>query len=109
MTISLHTIIPILNANFQGIESVIHFDTISIDSRSLQNNNKTLFFALVGPNNDAHVYIEDLISKEVKNFVVTHIPEGLKGKANFLLVENTLIALQQFASYYRNLFDFPII
>lgn len=109
MTISLHTIIPILNANFQGIESVIHFDTISIDSRSLQNNNKTLFFALVGPNNDAHVYIEDLISKEVKNFVVTHIPEGLKGKANFLLVENTLIALQQFAVYYRNLFDFPII
>ena len=76
MTISLHTIIPVLNADYQGIETVINFDTISIDSRSLQNNNKTLFFALVGPNNDAHLYIEDLISKNVKNFVVTHIPEG---------------------------------
>jgi alanine racemase len=109
LTISLHTIISILNANFQGIDKNIYFDTISIDSRSLQNNNKTLFFALVGPNNDAHVYIEDLISKEVKNFVVTHIPEGLKDKANFLLVENTLVALQKFAIYYRNLFHFPII
>ena len=104
MTISLHTIISILNANYQGIDKDIYFDTISIDSRSLQNNNKTLFFALVGPNNDAHVYIKDLISKDVKNFVVTHIPEGLKDKANFLIVENTLVALQQFAIYYRDLF-----
>jgi alanine racemase len=109
LTISLHNIISILNANFQGIETVINFDNVSIDSRSLQNNNKTLFFALVGPNNDAHVYIEDLISKDVKNFVVTHIPEGLKDKANFLIVENTLVSLQKFAIYYRDLFHFPII
>ena len=109
MTISLHHIIPILDANFQGIDSTICFNNISIDSRSLQNNESTLFFAIVGPNNDAHIYIEDLISKSVKNFVVTHIPEGLKGKANFLIVNNTLVALQKFASYYRDLFHFPII
>ena len=30
-------------------------NTISIDSRSLQNNAGTLFFALVGKNNDAHL------------------------------------------------------
>ena len=109
MTISLHNIIPILKANFQGIDENIYFNNISIDSRSLQNNESTLFFALVGPNNDAHIYIEDLISKGVKNFVVTHIPEALKDKANFLIANNTLVALQKFASYYRNLFHFPVI
>ncbi|WP_166778519.1 bifunctional UDP-N-acetylmuramoyl-tripeptide:D-alanyl-D-alanine ligase/alanine racemase [Flavobacterium psychrophilum] len=109
MTISLHNIIPILDANFQGIDENIYYDTISIDSRSLQNNENTLFFALVGPNNDAHIYIGDLISKGVKNFVVTYIPKRLTGKANFLIVKNTLVALQIFARYYRNLFHFPII
>ncbi|WP_395047482.1 bifunctional UDP-N-acetylmuramoyl-tripeptide:D-alanyl-D-alanine ligase/alanine racemase [Flavobacterium sp.] len=109
MTISLNNIIPILNANFQGIETDIHINNISIDSRSLQNNENTLFFAIVGPNNDAHIYIGDLISKGVKNFVVTYIPKRLNDKANFIVVENTLVALQKFASYYRNLFHFPII
>ncbi|MFE3847174.1 bifunctional UDP-N-acetylmuramoyl-tripeptide:D-alanyl-D-alanine ligase/alanine racemase [Flavobacterium sp. LB3P45] len=84
-------------------------DGISIDSRSLQNGSQTLFFALVGANNDAHLYIENLIEKGVGNFVVTHIPVDCIGKANFLIVENTLLALQQFASYYRSLFDFPVI
>jgi alanine racemase len=44
----------------------------------------------------------------VQNFVV-HIPEGCADKANFLIVENTLDALQQFAAYYRSRFHFPVI
>ena len=84
-------------------------NTISIDSRSLQNNAGTLFFALVGANNDAHIYIGEEIEKGVRNFVVHFIPVHLEKKANFLVVENTTIALQKLASYYRNTFDFPII
>jgi len=84
-------------------------DNVSIDSRSLQNNKNTLFFALVGPNNDAHIYIKSLIEKGVQNFVVTHIPEGLSDKVTFFVVENTLDALQQFAAYHRSLFKFPVI
>jgi alanine racemase len=83
--------------------------SVSIDSRSLQNSDSTLFFAIVGPNNDAHSYIKDLIEKGVQNFVVRYIPEGYSERANFLVVDDTLIALQQFAGYYRNLFDFPVI
>jgi alanine racemase len=41
----------------------------------LQNSEHTLFFALVGPNNDAHAYIEDLING-VQNFVVLRIPDA---------------------------------
>ena len=84
-------------------------NTISIDSRSLQNNVGTLFFALVGPNNDAHTYIGEEIEKGVRNFVVHFIPVHLEKKANFLVVENTTVALQKLASYYRNTFVFPII
>lgn len=98
-----------MDAKWLGINPEATIDNISIDSRSLQNNSHTLFFALVGPNNDAHNYIEDLMGIGVQNFVVTHIPEECENRANFLVVENTLVALQQFAAYYRSLFEFPII
>jgi alanine racemase len=75
-------------SSFVGNAAAIKLDNISIDSRSLQNGVQTLFFALVGPNNDAHAYIKELIAVGVQNFVVT-IPEGCKGNANFFVVENT--------------------
>ncbi len=90
-----------------GVDFLIN--NVSIDSRSLQNNRNTLFFALVGPNNDAHTYIGEEIEKGVRNFVVQHIPTNLESKANFLVVENTNLALQKLSSYYRSTFNFPII
>ncbi|RKR09893.1 UDP-N-acetylmuramoyl-tripeptide--D-alanyl-D-alanine ligase [Flavobacterium sp. 90] len=109
MSINLKSLIPVLNAKWIGSDTDIFVDHISIDSRSLQNGSQTLFFALSGVNNDAHLYIPELIEKGVQNFVVQYIPENSAGKANFLLVENSLDALQKFASYYRDLFDFPVI
>ena len=108
MSLKIQHIIPEIQAVFHG-NSDSEIDNVSIDSRSLQNNSGTLFFALSGANNDAHQYIENLISKGVLNFVVNHIPNNLEGKANFLVVENTLNALQDFASFYRKSFHFPII
>ncbi|AWK07370.1 bifunctional UDP-N-acetylmuramoyl-tripeptide:D-alanyl-D-alanine ligase/alanine racemase [Flavobacterium crocinum] len=109
MSLNLKSLISVLNAKCEGLENDVFIDHISIDSRSLQNGSQTLFFALTGVNNDAHLFIPDLIEKGVQNFVVHYIPKELPGKANFLVVENTLDALQEFAAYYRNLFHFPII
>ena len=86
MNLSLKNSSQILNAKTFSSNLAFEIDNISIDSRSLQNNEKTLFFALVGPNNDAHFYIKELIAKNVRNFVVEKIPENLKGEANFLVV-----------------------
>jgi alanine racemase len=54
------------------------------------------------------MHTSELIAVGVQNFVVTHIPEGCKGNANFFVVENT-------TRFYKNLqpiiaaFKFPII
>ncbi|MGL2965599.1 bifunctional UDP-N-acetylmuramoyl-tripeptide:D-alanyl-D-alanine ligase/alanine racemase [Flavobacterium sp. XGLA_31] len=109
MTLTIRNIVPIIKAHWVGQNDVAVIDYISIDSRSLQNAENTLFFAISGPNHDGHVYIEELIGKGVQHFVVNHIPSTVAGKANFLVVENTLDALQKFAAYYRSLFEFPII
>ncbi|RYJ41612.1 bifunctional UDP-N-acetylmuramoyl-tripeptide:D-alanyl-D-alanine ligase/alanine racemase [Flavobacterium beibuense] len=109
MSIKTQDIIKAVNPRFEGIQPDMEIDNVSIDSRSLQNNAGTLFFALPGQNRDGHYYIPELIAKGVLNFVVTHIPADSKGKANFFVVEDTLKALQDFAVYYRNLFSFPVI
>ena len=109
MNIPIQKIITLLEAEFVGNPKEAIIDAVAIDSRSLQNSSTTLFFALVGPNNDAHSYIKEVVEKGVQYFVVTHIPEGCQGKANFLILNNTLEALQLFAAYYRSLFDFPVI
>jgi alanine racemase len=109
VTLSIRNIIPIIKAKFVGINDIAIIDAVSIDSRSLQNSESTLFFAIIGPNNDGHHYVSQLIESGVVNFVVSYIPSNLQGKANFLVVENTLQALQTFAATYRSNFDFPII
>lgn len=109
MNLSIKTIVTQINAGFSGKIDDVFIENISIDSRSLQNNENTLFFALIGHNNDAHHFIEKLLAENVRNFVVSTIPVGLDGKANFLLVDNTLVALQTLAAYYRSLFQFPVI
>jgi Alr-MurF fusion protein len=109
LSLPIKNIIPVIHAKWFGTDETCLIDNVSIDSRSLQNNNGTLFFALVGHNHDGHQYIPDLIETGVQHFVVNRIPEKVAHKANFLLVENTLVALQQFAAFYRKQFDFPII
>jgi len=109
MSINLKKIVTVLDAEWAGSDSDVWIDHISIDSRSLQNGSQTLFFALSGVNNDAHLFILELIENGVQNFVVEYIPENCTDKANFLVVKNTLNALQEFAAYYRSFFDFPVI
>lgn len=96
-------------ANINFSNSKIEFEHVSIDSRSLQNGSATLFFCLRGQNNDAHIFIESLIEKGVQHFVVENIPESVKGKAHFCIVENTTIALQNLAKAYKNQFQIETI
>ncbi|HEX8562808.1 MAG TPA: bifunctional UDP-N-acetylmuramoyl-tripeptide:D-alanyl-D-alanine ligase/alanine racemase [Flavobacterium sp.] len=109
MTVTLQNIIPVIGARVAGPAAHQVIDSISIDSRSLQNGANTLFFALSGPNNDAHNYIPELLQEGVRSFVVNTVPDELSEKATFLIVGNTLEALQQFAAWYRSKFDFPVI
>ena len=109
MTFSITNIISQIQAEKVGNFEDFIIENISIDSRSMQNNSGTLFFALKGQNHDAHDYIDVLIQKDVLHFVVEYIPEKVKGKANFLVVKDTSATLQETAKYYRNLFHFPII
>jgi UDP-N-acetylmuramyl pentapeptide synthase len=89
--------------------SVAVFESISIDSRSLQNGDKTLFFALPGKQHDGHAYIPDLIKKGVCHFVVSKLPKEIPQHIHFIVVENVLAALQKLAAAHRSRFELPVI
>ena len=89
-----------LNAELLGDKNSL-IDKLSIDSRTLDKNSKTLFFALKTSKNDGHKYIGELIDRGVNNFVVEKIPVQKKSKTNFLVVENSLVALQKLAKWKR--------
>ncbi len=81
------------------------------DSRQVFFPAETLFFALLTKNNDGHKYVEELYEQGVRNFVVSHLLPEWDGyaDANFLIVTNTLNALQRIAAYHRKRFDIPVI
>ncbi|MCE1198758.1 MAG: bifunctional UDP-N-acetylmuramoyl-tripeptide:D-alanyl-D-alanine ligase/alanine racemase [Marinilabiliales bacterium] len=84
---------------------------LSFDSRTILYGKETLFFALKSGNNDGHRFIQDALEKEVGCFVVERIPDALDKKedVSFILVENTLLALQQLAASHRRHFSYPVV
>jgi len=62
VTLTISSIIPVIKAKSIGKTNIGIIETVSIDSRSLQNSEATLFFALKGPNHDGHKFIPELIN-----------------------------------------------
>lgn len=81
------------------------------DSRKLSNPTESLFFAIKTKNTDAHRFVDGLYDAGVRNFIVTEINPNwsVYTDANFLLVPNSLHALQKIAAYHRDRFDIPVI
>jgi Alr-MurF fusion protein len=95
----------------ENIDDSIVIRHLLIDSRKLTNIEGCLFFALVTRRNDGHKYITDLYQKGVRLFVVNHIPEHLELTEDviFIVVKDTLKALQQLCSMHRKQFSIPVI
>ena len=81
------------------------------DSRSLIFTDETLFFALRSTSNDGHRYVHDLYNRGVRHFVVSDYAPDFESMddANFLIVNDTLVALQQLAAFHRNHFSLPVV
>ena len=80
------------------------------DSRSLSFAEETMFFALRSKRNDGHRYIQELYKRGVRNFVVDTTPSDSNYEdANFLVVPDTLAALQRLAERHRDEFQIPVI
>jgi alanine racemase len=88
----------------------MEIENLLIDSRKFSAVHGSLFFALKGRQRDGHLFIEELYKRGLRNFVIsTPTDHHSFPGANFLLVSNTLEALQQLAAYHRSRFSIPVI
>ncbi len=81
------------------------------DSRLIIVPENTLFFALKSQRNDGSRYIKNLYDKGVRAFIVEKTSDisDIGSDATFILVDNTLKALQKIANYHRKQFNIPIV
>lgn len=108
--ISLKKIAGIVGGKIYGNREAIVSDLL-YDSRRIISPSGSLFFALVGERQNGHNHIDELYRNNVRSFVVSQLPDGIKKykDAGFILVSNTLSALQKLAEYNRNLFKGKLI
>jgi alanine racemase len=86
---------------------------ILTDSRFLSKPSETLFVAIKGNQHDGHLFIPELISKGVTEFLISDEwaaanPEILK-KATFITARNPVTALQKIARKHREKFSIPVV
>ena len=102
------TISKLVDGKFEG-DKAASINRISIDSRTRFAGEGTLFIALKGENRDGHNFIKDAFDKGVRNFLVEKSFSSSLKSANFIVVNDTLVALQLWAQQHRLKFNIPIV
>lgn len=111
MRYSIEKVTTLIGAHRYGVANA-DIQWVLTDSRSLCFPEETLFFAIRTARNDGHRYIHTLYSGGVRNYVVQQLPEDFQTAypdANFLKVDNSLVALQRLAERHRDTFNIPIV
>ena len=107
MKYSIQKISQIIDAQILVLSNApTNIEYLALDSRRLSFPNESIFFALVGVRNDAHLYLSQAYQAGVRNFVISkNIDFQYFPQANFLKVADTLRALQQLAAFHRAQFE----
>lgn len=111
MTYTLENIASIVEGKIvgNGDKSIVIKDLL-FDSRLLISPENTLFFSLKSNRNNGNKYIDELYGKGVRSFVVDNVvSESSIVDAAFIIVDDTLKALQKLAANCRDNYDIPIV
>ncbi|MCP3932624.1 MAG: bifunctional UDP-N-acetylmuramoyl-tripeptide:D-alanyl-D-alanine ligase/alanine racemase [Bacteroidetes bacterium] len=80
----------------------VEIANILLDSRKISFPDTSLFFAVKGKRHDGHNYISEVYEAGVRNFVISkRVSTDQFPGSNFLLVKDTITALQDLAAYHR--------
>lgn len=111
--ISVNQVFSIVGGDLHGPVSSpeLFISSVAIDSRTIFDPESSLFFALKTERNDGQRYISDLVHAGVRAFVVNDFyGEFLKyTDCYFIVVPDTLVALQKLAAWNRSQYDIPVV
>lgn len=101
---SLLALAEVVGATVVGRAEGIRVEHLAIDSRKPMSHGQTLFVALRGERHDGHTYVPELARQGHRSFLVEEVPsewEALWPDAVFLVVRDSLDALQRLAAWHR--------
>ena len=102
---------PVLPPEPSGGKKNPGISQLLIDSRISPVPAGALFFALKGQRHDGHNYVADLYRRGIRAFVVSEMRQEFRElpEAGFVVVKDTLLALQELARHHREKFLCPVI
>ena len=119
LTKVIQAIEPLQVIGNTGNLQLAHIHHLLVDSRLLGNEAQaTLFFAIQTKQNNGAKYVPELIQRGVRCFVIekfnpefSKLSRLLNAPENpvFIVVNDTISALQQLATYKRSLYNGPVI
>lgn len=102
---SLNKIAKIVDGKVYG-DGSIEIQHLYTDTRKIQEKENAMFFALVTSKDDGHKHIPQAEKLGLSAFVVSQKP---KTKCSYILVKDSLRALQALTKKHRDHFKIPII
>lgn len=106
-----------LFSNLENITNgrILHFfhdqelTALLFDSRKATVTNGAVFFAVSGLHHDGHKFIPKLYDQGIRQFIVEKPVPQAGNEANVLLVDSSIVALQQIVSEHRSKISVPVI
>ncbi len=112
----LLTLAQVVGGTLHGRAGDRRIAHLAIDSRKPMPAEGTLYICLRGDRHDGHRYIPELIERGVRDFLVMTghpLPEAPTqwsgAEVNYVVVPDTLDALQRLAAWHRAHFRFPVV
>ncbi|MFI3316190.1 MAG: alanine racemase [Rikenellaceae bacterium] len=79
------------------------------DSRRSGGGEQTLFVAIDGANHDSHCFIEQMLRAGTKAFMVERSDAAQNPAGSYVVIGNSIAALQKLASYHRSQFSGRVV
>lgn len=81
---------------------------VATDSRSVTSSSDTLFAAINGKHHDGHNYVERMVLRGVRAFIVER-EMTLAEECGIIIVDDTIAALQRLAQHHRAMFHGTVV
>lgn len=107
MNYSLSEVADIVGGRLVGVDH--YFGGVAFDSRSVFDYEESLFVAISGAIFDGHDFVEPLIAKGVRSFLVERVMNPIPFGVGCVVVENSLDALQKLAAFHRQKLNYPVV
>ena len=107
-TYKLKHLLSLSNGNIEGSFDCF-ISNICFDTRHFVGDNQHLFIAIESDKRDGHDFIESAYKKGIRLFLVNKELKKYHSDASYLIVNNTLDTLQDWAKFHRNKFDLPVL